>query len=165
MVLTFRDKLKTTCLDNLVALQFGHFQAIVLWAMANGFAPVLTFSESPIYLSVFCTSCLGHYFYWIHRFLHWPPMYRIAHALHHRSKKLDHGLNFYASIEHFLFIQIFWFILFWLQSLHLMFHGYMQSIHPIFSHSGFEKFMWQIKNVQIWVTFPSASTAILNARQ
>ena len=22
---------------------------------------------------------------------------------------------------------------------HLMFHGYMQSIHPIFSHSGFEK--------------------------
>ena len=22
---------------------------------------------------------------------------------------------------------------------HVMFHGYMQSIHPIFSHSGFEK--------------------------
>jgi|TARA_B100001059_G_C17427342_1_gene376251 sterol desaturase/sphingolipid hydroxylase (fatty acid hydroxylase superfamily) len=23
--------------------------------------------------------------------------------------------------------------------MHIMFHGYMQSIHPIFSHSGFEK--------------------------
>jgi sterol desaturase/sphingolipid hydroxylase (fatty acid hydroxylase superfamily) len=25
------------------------------------------------------------YFYWQHRFLHWKPMFRIAHATHHRS--------------------------------------------------------------------------------
>lgn len=25
------------------------------------------------------------YFYWIHRFMHWPPMYRLMHLTHHRS--------------------------------------------------------------------------------
>jgi Delta7-sterol 5-desaturase len=25
------------------------------------------------------------YFYWSHRLLHWPPLFRLAHAVHHRS--------------------------------------------------------------------------------
>ena len=25
------------------------------------------------------------HFYWIHRLLHWPPLYRLAHSVHHRN--------------------------------------------------------------------------------
>ena len=145
-VYTFRDQVKDnmfwTICSGITIWTF--FQAIVLWAMANGFAPVLTFSESPIlFILVFPALVVwaSFHFYWIHRFLHWPPMYRIAHALHHRNVNVGpwSGISMHP-IEHFLFYTNF-LVHFILASspLHLMFHGYMQSIHPIFSHSGFEK--------------------------
>ncbi len=145
-VYTFRDQVKDnmfwTICSGITIWTF--FQAIVLWAMANGFAPVLTFSESPIlFILVFPALVVwaSFHFYWIHRFLHWPPMYRIAHALHHRNVNVGpwSGISMHP-IEHFLFYTNF-LVHFILASspLHLLFHGYMQSIHPIFSHSGFEK--------------------------
>jgi sterol desaturase/sphingolipid hydroxylase (fatty acid hydroxylase superfamily) len=33
-------------------------------------------------LTIFWSS--GH-FYFVHRLLHWPPLYRVAHALHHKN--------------------------------------------------------------------------------
>ena len=145
-VYTFRDQVKDnmfwTICSGITIWTF--FQAIVLWAMANGFAPVLTFSESPIlFILVFPALVVwaSFHFYWIHRFLHWPPMYRIAHALHHRNVNVGpwSGISMHP-IEHFLFYTNFLIHFILVSSpLHLMFHGYMQSIHPIFSHSGFEK--------------------------
>ena len=50
-VYTFRDQVK----DNMFWTIFSGitlwtlFQAVVLWSMANGFAPVLTFSENPVF--------------------------------------------------------------------------------------------------------------------
>ena len=45
------------------------------------------------------------HFYFVHRFLHWPPLYRIAHALHHRNANVGpwSGLSMHP-IEHVLYL-------------------------------------------------------------
>ena len=124
--------------------QWSIFQCLVFWAMANGFAPAILFPDNIIWFFLmfpFLILWASFHFYWVHRALHWPPLYRIAHALHHRNINVGpwSGISMHP-IEHLLFYTNF-LIHFIIPShpMHIMFHGYMQSIHPIFSHSGFEK--------------------------
>ena len=124
--------------------QWSMIQSIVFWAMANGYAPAFLFPDNIIWFFLmfpFLIFWASFHFYWIHRALHWPPLYRIAHAVHHRNINIGpwSGISMHP-IEHLIFYSNF-LIHFIVPShpLHIMFHGYMQSIHPIFSHSGFEK--------------------------
>jgi lathosterol oxidase len=34
---------------------------------------------------VLCVALFDTYFYWVHRFMHWQPVFKYAHAGHHRS--------------------------------------------------------------------------------
>jgi lathosterol oxidase len=59
-----------------------------MWAFANGFMPTTEFATNPIwFVAAFLLVPLWYsfYFYWTHRFLHWPPLYRAAHSVHHRN--------------------------------------------------------------------------------
>ena len=63
------------------------FEILIWMAMANGWAPVTTFAETPIwFVLVFLLIPVweSFYFYWIHRLLHTKPFFRF-HALHHLS--------------------------------------------------------------------------------
>ena len=124
--------------------QWSTMQCLIFWAMANGYAPAFLFPDNVIWFFLmfpFLIFWASFHFYWIHRALHWPPLYRIAHAVHHRNVNIGpwSGISMHP-LEHLLFYTNF-LIHFIIPShpLHIMFHGYMQSIHPIFSHSGFEK--------------------------
>jgi sterol desaturase/sphingolipid hydroxylase (fatty acid hydroxylase superfamily) len=120
------------------------FQAPVYWAMANGYAPTILFPENPLWFILmfpFLVVWSSFHFYWVHRALHVPWLYRLAHALHHRNVNVGpwSGISMHL-IEHLLFYTNF-LIHFVVPShpIHVLFHGYMQSIHPVFSHSGFEQ--------------------------
>ena len=79
----------------------------------------------------------------IHRLLHWPPLYRLAHAVHHRNVNVGpwSGISMHP-VEHLLFYTNFAIhLVVPTHPLHLLFHGYVQSTHPVFSHSGFEE-LW-----------------------
>ena len=118
-------------------------QVLIFWAMANGVAPVLYLPDNPLlYLAIFPLIPIwsSFHFYWIHRALHWPPLYRLAHSLHHRNVNVGpwSGIAMHP-VEHLLFYTNFAIHLIVPSSpLHVMFHGYVQSTHPVFSHSGFE---------------------------
>jgi len=118
----------------------------VFWAMANGFAPGLLFPDNPVWfvaLFVLLPIWSSFHFYWVHRLLHWPPLYRAAHALHHRNVNVGpwSGISMHP-IEHLLFYTNFLIhLVVPSHPLHVMFHGYVQSTHPVFSHSGFENLM------------------------
>jgi sterol desaturase/sphingolipid hydroxylase (fatty acid hydroxylase superfamily) len=59
-----------------------------LYAFANGYVPWLTFAQHPLYLAIFALLVpVLHetHFFLLHRALHWGPLYRLAHSVHHNS--------------------------------------------------------------------------------
>jgi sterol desaturase/sphingolipid hydroxylase (fatty acid hydroxylase superfamily) len=92
------------------------YEVLLLWAYANGFAPLITFAEHPVgFIAVFFLVPFIHEvgFYIAHRSLHWPPLYRIAHSLHHRNVNpgpwsglsmhpIEHVIYFSSSLLFFI---------------------------------------------------------------
>ncbi|MEO1363227.1 MAG: sterol desaturase family protein [Pseudomonadota bacterium] len=119
-------------------------QVLVFWAMANGYAPTFFFPENPVWFVAFFVLIpiwSSFHFYWIHRALHWPPLYKLAHSLHHRNVNVGpwSGISMHP-VEHVMFYTNFAIhLVVPSHPLHVLFHGYVQSTHPVFSHSGFEK--------------------------
>ena len=119
-------------------------QVLVFWAMANGYAPTFFFPENPVWFVAFFVLLpiwSSFHFYWIHRALHWPPLYKLAHSLHHRNVNVGpwSGISMHP-VEHVMFYTNFAIhLVVPSHPLHVLFHGYVQSTHPVFSHSGFEK--------------------------
>jgi sterol desaturase/sphingolipid hydroxylase (fatty acid hydroxylase superfamily) len=63
-------------------------QVLILWAFANGFVPWLTWADSPVYLAaVWLLVPVIHetHFFLLHRAIHWGPLYRWVHSVHHNS--------------------------------------------------------------------------------
>ncbi|OHV60748.1 desaturase, partial [Mesorhizobium sp. LCM 4576] len=64
------------------------YEVIGLWCYANGYLPMLTFASHPVWFIlwfVFLPLYGVFHFYWIHRFLHWGPLYNHFHSVHHRN--------------------------------------------------------------------------------
>ncbi len=120
------------------------WQVLVFWAMANGWAPGILFPGNPVWFVLFFAILpiwTSFHFYWVHRLLHWPPLYRLAHSLHHRNVSVGpwSGISMHP-VEHLVFFSNFLIhLIVPSHPLHVMFHGYIQATHPVFSHSGFEK--------------------------
>ena len=63
-------------------------QVAILYAYANGHVPWLTFAENPVYLALVALLVpIIHetHFFLLHRALHWGPLYRWVHSVHHNS--------------------------------------------------------------------------------
>jgi sterol desaturase/sphingolipid hydroxylase (fatty acid hydroxylase superfamily) len=64
------------------------YEVGVLWAYANGYVPWLTVAEHPLYLGLLALLVpVIHefHFFCIHRLIHWGPLYRTVHRIHHKS--------------------------------------------------------------------------------
>jgi sterol desaturase/sphingolipid hydroxylase (fatty acid hydroxylase superfamily) len=63
-------------------------QVLMLWCFANGYATWLNWSEHPYWLALlfFLTPVIHEvHFFFIHRAIHWPPLYKWVHSVHHNS--------------------------------------------------------------------------------
>ncbi|MDW4551187.1 sterol desaturase family protein [Defluviimonas sp. D31] len=119
------------------------WEVLYFWAAANGYAPQVGLAEHPIWFvlwMVIIPLWSSLHFYWIHRLLHWPPMYRLAHNLHHRNINIgpwagismhpvETALYFSSVAIHFVVPS---------HPVHVLFHFYLEGLNPAFSHSGFE---------------------------
>ena len=119
------------------------YEVLMFWAMGNGYAPVLYWSDNPIWfilLFLLTPIWISFHFYWVHRWLHWPPLYRLAHALHHRNTNVGpwSGLSMHP-VEHVIFFSSI-LIHFILPSspVHILFHIQHQSLTAATSHTGYE---------------------------
>ena len=68
--------------------QLTFYLIITMWLMANGYAPTITATSNPIWfvLSLILLPIFSAFhFYWIHRLLHVPLLYKRVHSLHHRN--------------------------------------------------------------------------------
>lgn len=144
-----RFTLGNQVLDNMVwtlgsgVAFWATYEVLMLWAMANGYAPTLTWAHNPFWcgMLIFLTPVwISFHFYWVHRWLHWPPLYKAAHALHHRNTNVGpwSGLSMHP-IEHLLFfssVLIHWIIA--AHPIHILFHMQHQALTAATSHTGFE---------------------------
>lgn len=93
------------------------FQGATLWAMANDWIPVVAWADHPVYLALIMLATQifrDVHFYCIHRLIHWPPLYRAVHYLHHKNTNPGpwSGLAMHP-VEHVLYFSsllIHWFV-------------------------------------------------------
>ena len=120
------------------------YECLIWWAMANGYATVWRWSDGWVwFLAVFFLIPIweSFYFYWIHRLLHWGPLYRF-HALHHRNTDIgpwsglsmhpvEHVFYFGTALIHFVVPT---------HPVHVIFHLMFYALYAITTHTGFEGF-------------------------
>ncbi|MFK7752683.1 MAG: sterol desaturase family protein [Sedimentitalea sp.] len=118
------------------------YEALIWWAMANGYAPVSSFAMHPVwFVAVFLLIPVweSFYFYWIHRALHSNLLYRF-HALHHRNTDIGpwSGLSMHP-IEHLMYFGtvLIHFVL-PTHPVHMIFHLMFYALYAITTHTGFE---------------------------
>ena len=119
------------------------FEVLMFWAMGNGWAPVLVWSDNPVwFIALFLLTpvWISFHFYWIHRLIHWGPLYRAVHALHHRNVNVGpwSGLSMHP-VEHLIFFSsIFVHLIVAASPVHILFHMQHQALTAATSHTGFE---------------------------
>ncbi len=126
---------------------------VYFYGAANGYAPVLNcFADGPIWFVLFFLVLRfwqSFHFYWIHRLLHVPWLFKKVHHLHHRNVNVGpwSGLSMHP-VEHVLYYSSI-VIHFVLPShpLHVIFHLFALNLGAVFSHSGFHKLLVKDKPV------------------
>lgn len=115
----FRDQLWDNVFWNLAAgvPVWTFYEVATLWLSANGVIPTIAIEQHPIYFAVLLlTSPIWTivHFYTVHRVLHWRPLFRHAHHIHHRNLNIGpwSGLSMHP-LEHLLYfsaICLYWII-------------------------------------------------------
>jgi len=117
---------------------------LLLWSYASGIIPIVSPSDSPIvFFLLFLLVPAIHEagFYCVHRFLHWPPLYKVAHAVHHRNINPGpwSGLSMHP-IEHVLYfctVLLFFFIP--SHPIHMINLLSRLGLAPSMGHTGFDR--------------------------
>ena len=120
------------------------YEVLLLWAYANGHATMVNPSENPLgFIALFFLVPLVHEvgFYFAHRSLHWPPLYRIAHQLHHRNTNPGpwSGLSMHP-IEHVIyFSSVLIFFIVPAHPIHMINLASRLGVAPAQGHTGFDR--------------------------
>ncbi|MCP5083023.1 MAG: sterol desaturase family protein [Alphaproteobacteria bacterium] len=127
------------------------YEVFLLWGYANGYAAVLAWSDNPVWFVVLFALLpfwQAFSFYWVHRLLHWPPLYRLAHTVHHRNSNIGPWSgNSMHPVEHVLWlssVMIHWVVA--SHPVHILFYQQMQVLSAVTSHAGFEGLLVKGKN-------------------
>ncbi|MEM6824148.1 MAG: sterol desaturase family protein [Pseudomonadota bacterium] len=119
------------------------YEVLLFWAMANGYAPVLTWSQNPIwFVALFFLIPVweSFYFYWIHRALHIPVLYKHIHAVHHRNINVGpwSGLSMHPA-EHVIFLgSVLIHVVVPANPVHILYHLQYFTLTAATTHTGFE---------------------------
>jgi len=120
------------------------FEVLMLWAYANGFMPIVSWADNPVYFGLLMLAVplfRDVHFYVTHRLIHWPPLYRTVHKLHHKNVNVgpwsglamhpvEHLLYFSGALIHFVVPA---------HPIHILFQLLHAALSPAQGHSGFDK--------------------------
>jgi sterol desaturase/sphingolipid hydroxylase (fatty acid hydroxylase superfamily) len=122
------------------------YEVLLLWAQARGFAPVVSWQAHPVYcvlLMVLIPFFHELHFYSTHRLIHWPPLYRTVHCVHHANVNIGpwSGLAMHP-VEHLIYFSGV-LLLFVVPSspLHVLFYLTYLGLSPSQGHTGFDRFV------------------------
>jgi sterol desaturase/sphingolipid hydroxylase (fatty acid hydroxylase superfamily) len=149
-----RDNMARTLLVGVPTITL--YEALTWWLWANGHLPglggVLGLDPQADPLSYWAGVALmlllapfihAVHFYVVHRLLHWRPLYRTVHSVHHLNVEVGpwSGLAMHP-VEQLLYFSTV--VVQWLLALHpvnALFQIFIAAFSPALGHSGFEKLM------------------------
>lgn len=160
----FSDQVKDNVFWSLTSgvAHLTFFQCISWWLMANGHIPRIEVAVAPSWswLWFFLGFVLipvwsAFHFYWVHRLLHVPIVYKHVHSLHHKNINIGpwSGIAMHP-VEHFLYISslcIHWLVA--SHPLHIIFHLVWLGPGAAMSHSGYENLLVKDKRKLALGTF------------
>ncbi len=127
------------------------YEALMFWALANGYVPLVTWAAHPIwFVAIFLLIPLWEslYFYWIHRLIHIPFLYRHVHSVHHRNINVGpwSGLSMHPA-EHAIYLgSVLIHFLVGAHPLHIIFHLQYYALTAVTTHTGFQGLVVKDKN-------------------
>lgn len=139
-------------------LQLTLLQVLVMWSMANGYAPTLSLTSNPVFFIaglVMLPIWSAFHFYWVHRFLHVPFLYKRVHALHHRNVNIGpwSGLSMHP-FEHLLYLSsLLIHCVIASHPIHLYFHVIYLGPGAAMTHTGYEDLLIKDKRKLALGTF------------
>jgi|TARA_B110000438_G_scaffold207743_1_gene199494 sterol desaturase/sphingolipid hydroxylase (fatty acid hydroxylase superfamily) len=122
------------------------YESFMLWSYANDYMlfPIKDWFSNPLYftiLLIFIPIIQHIHFYFIHRLIHWKPLYKWIHYLHHRNVNVGpwSGLSMHP-VEHLLYLSTI-LIHFIIPShpLHFIYQGMHTTLGAQKGHSGYER--------------------------
>jgi len=128
------------------AIIWTAWEAVSLWMYANEKIPFISFESNPVYFVLLMIAIIYirmAHFYLVHRIIHWRPLYRACHYLHHKNINIGpwSGLSMHP-LEHLLYFSgaaIHWLIP--SHPIHMIFHLVHAGLSPAPGHSGYHKFV------------------------
>ncbi len=119
------------------------YEILYFRLLATDSIPWLRYADSPLWFVVlFLIVPLWRetHFYFIHRLIHWKPLLRAVHSVHHRNPNPGpwSGLSMHP-VEHLLyFSQLLIHIVVPSHPIHLLFNAQITALSPARGHIGFE---------------------------
>ena len=152
-----RDNMFWSCVSGVTV--WTAYEAVFMWAYANELLPFyLDWARHPFWLALTFVAIVfwsSLHFYFIHRLLHWKPLYKIAHAVHHRNGNLGpwSGLSMHP-IEHVIYLSsVLLHLLIASHPIHILFHMHWNTLGAAASHAGFESLTFRGKTIMRLTAF------------
>ena len=120
------------------------YEVLLMWAFANGFAPLVNFDGNPVWFLLLLGLIpywAGFHFYWVHRALHWPPLYKLAHSWHHKNINTGPWSGpAMHPLEHLFWVSdvLIYFVVA-SHPIHLIYNLQIHGLGSVTSHAGFDR--------------------------
>ena len=119
------------------------YEALYFWSAANHHAPYVSWTAHPVYcalLLLLIPLWREFHFYWVHRAIHWKPMYKYVHYLHHKNVQPGpwSGLSMHP-VEHLVYFSCV--LIHWVvpsHPIHFLLDAQHAALTPAYGHIGFE---------------------------
>jgi sterol desaturase/sphingolipid hydroxylase (fatty acid hydroxylase superfamily) len=122
------------------------YEAVTWWLYANGYIAIVDWASHPVWFAflLFAAPVIhAVHFYFAHRLLHWKPLYKSVHSVHHLNVEVGpwSGLAMHP-VEQLLYFSTV--VVQWLLAAHpinALFQIHIAAFSPALGHSGFEKLL------------------------
>jgi sterol desaturase/sphingolipid hydroxylase (fatty acid hydroxylase superfamily) len=124
------------------------YEVLYFWLLAGNRIPTISFNSNPVWfvlLFLLLPIYRESHFYLIHRLIHWKPLLRTVHSVHHRNPNPGpwSGLSMHP-LEHLLYFSsgVIFFII-PASPVHYLFLTIANGLAPAPGHTGFDSYLFK----------------------
>ena len=150
---TFDDQVKDNICWSLGygVLFWSLWEITYFWSLANNWLPTLDWGHNLgwfLAITLLIPTWISFHFYWVHRALHWPLLYRFAHNIHHRNVNTGpwSGLSMHPFELTIYYSSILVCTLVPMHPIHILIMLHILGYGPAMAHSGFDGIQIRGKN-------------------